>query len=239
MLSSTIMLFQSQPLQILGYIFEIIAIVAGILTAILIFAKKSKYLANIFMAFGNLFIGLYVAFILAYDIIGEAWAIQTFLPIAMCCILIGTLMIFFSMLCIVKSDKWFDIWYRWMPYVLIVIAYGVYILTNQNFITILDTEVVNTQINFVPLGILVGLLLFFLGASEYIVIVFGIKKTEGDTKKNMKLFSTGTLFGILAILFNVVSQIVAEGVLGELFDVLFFGVLAVCVVFLSIALGQK
>ncbi len=233
------MIFQAQTLQILGYIFEITAIVAGILTAIIIFSKKNKYLANTFMAFGNLFIGLYVAFILAYDIIGEPWAIQTFLPIAMCCILIGTLMIFFSMMCIVKSEKWFDNWSRWVPYVLIVIAYGVYILTNKNFITILETEVVNTQIDLIPLGILVVLLLFFLGASEYVVIAFGIKKTEGDSRKKMKLFSTGILFGILAIIFNVVSQIVAEGALGEIFDVLFFGVLAVCVVFLSIALGKK
>ncbi|MHA1520775.1 MAG: hypothetical protein ACTSRK_11385 [Promethearchaeota archaeon] len=233
------MIFQVQSLQLLGYIFEITAIVAGILTALIIFSKKSKYLANTFMAFGNLFIGLYVAFILVYDIIGKTWAIQTFLPIAMTCILIGTLMLFFSMLCIIKSDKWFDDWYHWVPYVLIVIAYAIYILTNKNFITILDTEVVNTQIDLIPLGILVVLLLFFLGASEYVVIFFGIKKTEGDSRKKMNLFSTGIIFGIIAILINVVSQIMAEGTLGEILDVIFFGTLAICVVLLSIALGKK
>lgn len=233
------MIVQVQALQIIGYIFEIIAIVAGLLTATYIFVKRAKYLGNIFMGLGNLFIGVYVLFILLYDYIGEAWAILTFLPIAMCCIMLGTMFVFFSMMCFVNSDKWFKIWYHWLPFIAISAAYSIYILTNQTFIEILDTELVNTKLDLIPLAILVVILLFYLGSSEYLVVVHGIKKTTGSSKQKMKRFSGGIIVGIIAILINILSQILANETIGTSLDVLFFATLAICVILLTLAIIRK
>ncbi len=144
--------------------------------------------------------------ILIYDVIAEPWAIFLFLPIAMSVILFGAMMLYFSFKIMAESTKWFDKKIRWIPLMLLWLAYSIFIF-NIDFITIEDTETVKTQVGILPLTILVILLLFFLIRTAHEIRTVGLKVSEGISKERMKIFQKGIYIMITSIFINIPAHI--------------------------------
>ena len=112
----------------LTYTFEIIAIFAAFYSTYRILRRKSKLLCSNLMAVGTTFIGLYVLFVFLYDVIQTLWSIEIFLRLGMISILAATLFFFYSMNCMVSSSSWFQNKKIWVPYIIVIIGYTIYLI---------------------------------------------------------------------------------------------------------------
>ena len=117
-----------------------------------------------------------------------------------------------------------------IPYAVIILAYSVAIWF-IDFLDILPGEQVNTQTsNMIPLYILIAGVVYFIGYSMIGLYVYGIRKTDGLKKKKMTIFFTGLAISMIAVVINVLSNLLADP-LGIL-DVFFFGILAISMIFM-------
>ena len=146
-------------LQILGIIFELLTTVAGFASTYLILKRNPKYIGNRMMATSTTFIGLYTLFILFYDLVAEVWAVQVFLRAAMISILFVGVFIFYTIQILVFSSKNLMKKRNWVPFLLASLVYAVYLILEENFITIHSIDPVNVSINMLPLLILIAQLL--------------------------------------------------------------------------------
>ena len=80
------------------------------------------------MAVGTTFIGFYVLFVFLYDIIKTLWSIEIFLRMGMISILIATLFFFYSMNCMVSSSSWFQEQKKWVPYIIAIFGFTIYLI---------------------------------------------------------------------------------------------------------------
>ena len=216
----------------LTYAFEIIAIIAAFYSTYRILKRKSKFLCSNLMAVGTTFIGLYVLFVFLYDVIQTLWSIEIFLRFGMISILIATLFFFYSMNCMVSSSSWFQNKKKWVPYIIIIIGYIIYLILAP-LVDVVSTSPLNIGIELPPLVIMVIMMLHFLVASLSKLFRFGIKKSEGLSKKKMKIFAIGLILSVLSIFINVASQIFSDSTAGEILDVIFFFSLACSVVVIA------
>jgi len=216
----------------LTYIFEIIAIFAAFYSTYRILRRKSKFLCSNLMAVGTTLIGLYVLFVFLYDIIEELWSIEIFLRFGMISILTATLFFFYSMNCLVSSSSWFQNKKKWVPYIIVIIGYTIYLIFTP-LVDVVSTDPLNIGIELPPLVIMVIMMFHFLVSSLSILFRFGIKKSEGLSKKKMKIFAIGLILSVLSILINVASQIFSDSTAGEILDVIFFFSLACSVVVIA------
>ena len=216
----------------LSYTFEIIAIIAAFYSTYRILKRKSKLLCSNLMAVGTIFIGLYVSFVFLYDVIQTLWSIEIFLRIAMISILTATLFFFYSMNCMVSSSSWFQDKIKWVPYIIVIIGYTIYLILAP-LVDVVSTDPLNISISLLPLAIMVIMMFHFLGASLSKLFRFGIKKTEGLSQKKMKIFAFGMILSVISIFINVASQIFSDSTAGEILDVVFFFSLACSVVVIA------
>ncbi len=216
----------------LTYTFEIIAIIAAFYSTYKILNRKSKLLCNNLMAAGTTFIGLYVLFVFLYDMIQTLWSIEIFLRLGMFSILTATMFFFYSMNCMVSSSSWFQNKKMWVPYIIIIIGYTIYLILTP-LVNVVSYEPINISISMIPLVIMVIFMLYFLISSLVILFRFGIKKTEGLSQKKMKIFAIGVILSVVSIFINVASQIFSDSTAGEILDVVFFFSLACSVVVIA------
>lgn len=175
---------------------------------------------------------VYVLFVFLYDIIQTLLSIEIFLRIAMICILTATLFFFYSMNCMVSSSSWFQDKKKWVPYIIAIIGYIIYLILAP-LVDVVSTNPLNIGIELPPLVIMVILMLHFLIASLSKLFRFGIKKTEGLSQKKMKIFAAGLILSVISIFINVASQIFSDSIAGEILDVVFFFSLACSVVVIA------
>ncbi|QEE15526.1 hypothetical protein DSAG12_01352 [Promethearchaeum syntrophicum] len=216
----------------LTYTFEIITIIASFYSTYRILKKKSNLLCSNLMAVATGFIGLYVLFVFLYDIIQTLWSIEIFLRIAMMSILIATLFMFYSMNCMVSSSAWFQNKKKWVPYIIVIFGYTIYLIF-AHLVTVESYNPLNISIELPPLIIMVIMMLHYLVASLSKLFRFGIKKTEGFSQKKMKIFATGLMLSVISIFINIFSQIFSGSNAGEILDVIFFFSLACSVVVIA------
>ena len=216
----------------LTYTFEIIAIIAAFYSTYRILKRKSKLLCSNLMAVGTIFIGLYVLFVFLYDVIQTLWSIEIFLRFGMISILTATLFFFYSMNCMVYSSSWFQNKKMWVPYIIVIIGYTIYLILAP-LVEVISYSPINISINLLPLIIMVIMLFHFLVASLSKLFRFGIKKTEGLSQKKMKIFAFGLILSVISIIINVISQIYSDSIAGEILDVVFFFSLACSVVVIA------
>ena len=217
------------------YYFEILTTIAGIVSAIMILRKNYQYLGNRLMASALLLTGLYPFCVFIYDIIATEWAVQIFLRIGMVSTMAATLLIFYTMQCLVNSDQWFKKPGHWLPYAIVVFLAGIYVALAQT----IDWKGgsignVNVKVGYDILLSIVLLVLFFLISSFTYLYLYGIKRSSGQSRKKMVIFGIGVLINILAVVNNIISNVVSDDLLGVIFDVIFFANLALGVIVMSI-----
>ena len=220
-----------QFLQILGFIFEGIGLVAGIIIAVVVLKKDAKYVGNQLMAASMILLGVYMGAILFYDIVYPLvkldWIVQTFYRICVIALFFGTMALFFSTKVMSQSSAWLTK-KNTIPYAVIILAYSIMIWFIP-FLTIVSGDQVNTQTEIMwPLYILIAGVSYFIIMSMIGLYRFGISKSEGARKKKMITFFSGLAVSMLAIVINVLSNILDDP-LGIL-DVIFFGVLAIAMI---------
>lgn len=226
-------------IQTLGYIFEAVAIVSGIIAAIMALKRDPSYRANQLMFISMIFISLYVSLIMLYDVVffqtGNPSIIFFSYPQAIISIVGASIFLYLTMQTIIKSSHWLSIWWHWGIHVIILVVFGV-ILNLVDFITInTESEAVDTQISLWVMGVVVLLILFYLTRSIWITYAHGIKKSTENSKKKLWIFEVGLLVDYLAIFVNVFSQITTSVQTGQILDVVFFGLIAVGNILYSIS----
>ncbi|MHA1111066.1 MAG: hypothetical protein ACTSRE_08175 [Promethearchaeota archaeon] len=220
-----------QLLQILGFIFEGIGLIAGITIAIVVLKRDLRYVGNQLMATAMFLLGLYMGAILFYDIVYPIvkldWIIQTFYRICVIALFFGTMFLYFSTKVMSQSSAWLTK-KNTIPYALTILAYSIMIWFIP-FLTIVSGDQVNTQTEIMwPLYILIAGVAYFIVLSMIGLYRFGISKSEGSHRKKMIIFFSGLAVSMLAIVINVLSNILADP-LGIL-DIIFFGVLAIAMI---------
>jgi len=215
---------------------EVFGFVVGLISAISILRKDSKYLANIYLAFANFLISIYLICIFTYDIINKLWAINVFLRIGMISLLFATLFIYYAMIIIMKSVQVF----KETKFVYVNLVIGIAIATYfiiADFITQEEAYVgnVNIKIDIVPLAMILVYLFYLTTISIVITFKYGIKRISKGEKGYTKIrsFAIGLILFIIALLVNVVSQITPNDLLGVIFDVLTFIILVLGMLFIS------
>lgn len=224
-----------QVLQLLGFIFEGIGLVAGVTIASLVMKKDSKYIGNQLMAAAMILLGVYMGSILIYDILfpifpSQDWIVQVFYRICVIGLFFGTMFLFFTIKVMCQSSAWLTK-KNTIPYAVIILAYSIAIWF-IDFLEILPGDQVNTQTKImIPLYVLIAGVAYFIIFSMIGLYRFGISKSEGTKKKKMVTFFSGLAVSMLAIVINVLSNLLADP-LGIL-DVLFFGTLAIAMVVMT------
>lgn len=229
----------SASLQILGMIAEGGTTIIALIMVFFILKKNAKYLGNRLMAIAAGLIGAYTFFILLYDLIQKNWAIQIFLRLAIISILNATLFIFFAMQVMVNSSHWFEVKSRWIPFILVIVGYSLFLIIDQTWITVVSETPVNTQISLIQLGIAVVIILTFLIMSLILLYIFGLKKVDRTHRIRMQLFAVGILVSIIAIGTNIASQVVTNELVARILDVTFFSILAIAIFVQSLAFIRK
>jgi len=225
-------------LQILGIIFELLTTIAGFVSTYLILKRNPKYIGNRMMATSTTLMGLYTLFILFYDLVAEVWAIQVFLRAAMISILFVGVFVFYTIQILVFSSKNLMKKRNWVPFLLASLGYSVYLIFEQNFITILSIDPVNVSINMLPLLILIAQLLFYVLFSLFFLVKNGIMQSTGQTKKKITIYTLGLSLTLIAIVINIISQLVAAD-MGEILDVVYFAIIWLSVTIMSIGFLLK
>ncbi len=226
--------------QLLGYIFEGIGLASGIIIASIVMKKDNKYVGNQLMAASMILMGVYMGAILVYDILYPIfhmdWLIQVFYRICVIALFYGTMFLFFSVNVMSRSSSWFNK-KNTIPYAVIIFGYAVAICF-IDFLEILPGEQVNTQTKImIPLYILIAGVVYFIVFSMIGLYRFGIMKSDGIRKKKMVTFFSGLMVSMVAIVINVLSNILADP-LGIL-DVVFFGTLALAMVVMTFGFVGK
>ncbi|UYP45468.1 hypothetical protein NEF87_001753 [Candidatus Lokiarchaeum ossiferum] len=221
-------------LTVVGYILEILIFVFGIIASYLTLKKNPRYLGNIIMSSATFGLAFYSLFILLYDIIATSWAIQIFYRIALSMILAGVIGLFFSMKVLVDSTKWFNLKMNWIPYVGWWAGFTLYMIIDRGFITVLESdEIVNTQMDLIPLAVLIGSVMAVLFYSIFKLNKYGIQRSKGISHDRMKRFAYGLLANIVALFVNIPGQIISDPVIGPIFDVVFFFILLIAVIIIT------
>ena len=222
-------------------ILKLVIIIAALICAIFIIKKDPHYLGNRLMAVAMILFLLYTLGILLYDLLESNWAVQIFLRISMISAFVGSNLIYFSMQCLVNSSHWFDKKSNWIPHFIVAFIYLIYlILVDFITFTLLPEGGVNVKTALLPTAIMGLGMLFYLGSSLYFVNKYGIKKTQGIQQQKMKIFSLGIIFGILSILVSISSQLpFLNDATGTLLDILFFSILALSLMVLTLGFITK
>ncbi|TFG20990.1 MAG: hypothetical protein EU530_01485 [Promethearchaeota archaeon] len=224
-----------QFLQLLGFIFEGIGLISGIIIATVVLKKDSKYVGNRLMAAAMILLGVYMGSILSYDILypifpTQDWIVQGLYRICVIALFFGTMFLFFTIRVMCLSSAWLTK-RNTIPYAIIILVYSITIWF-IDFLEILPGDQVNTQTKImIPLYILIAGVAYFIIFSMIGLYRFGIRKSEGLKRMKMVIFFSGLAVSMLAIVINVLSNILADP-LGVL-DVLFFGTLAIAMVVMT------
>ena len=227
-------------LQILGYIFEGIGLISGVIIATIVMRRDPRYLGNKLMATSTILLGVYMGSILAYDILYPifqiALIIQILYRVCVIALFLGTMFLFFTINVMSRSSAWFTK-KNTIPYAVIIFVYGVSIFF-IDFLEILPGDQVNTRTsNMIPLYILIAGVVYFIVFSMVGLYKYGISKSEGVRKKKMITFFSGLAVSMLAVIINILSNILPDP-LGVL-DVVFFGVLATAMVVMTFGFVGK
>jgi hypothetical protein len=212
-------------LQYIGYIAEAIGTIAAYFAAYKVYKKNSQYIGNKLMALSIGFIGTYIGSILVYDLIRQALIIQIFYRIGISSLLLGTILLYFSMEVLVHSSVWLKKKVLIISLLVFWIIYTIFICVSD-IITIIDISVANTQMDMIPLLILAVSLLFLLITSILDLYLHGFRKAEGSHKKNMLLFLVGLLVALGGLFISVGSSLTEDENIGFIMDILFFSILA-------------
>ena len=217
-------------LQIIGYIFEFVAIIAGVIAGYSALKKDPKYKVNQLMAAAMFSLALYVTFIMLYDIVfyitGNPSIVYISYPQALVFIIAGAMFLYLSMEAILKSTEWLKIWWHWGIHLVLLIGFAI-VINIVDFIDILESESVDTQINIYILGVVILIVLYYLITSFYITYFHGIRKTTNTTQKKLKIFEIGLLIDILAVFVNIYSQITTNETMSPILDMIFFAMIAI------------
>jgi hypothetical protein len=115
-----------------------------------------------------------------------------------------------------------------MILVFILMSLGYIILPPQPISSKFDIGIVDTETN-KPWQIIVNIIrmaLFGYALYKYIMIT---KKTEGEAKKRIKLFSIGIIIVIFGLIFNLVGGVVHKYEI-EIFALILFNIAAIIIV---------
>ena len=216
-------------IKILRYSALLLIFISGIYSSTKIL-RKDKSLRNKFMSGFPALISVYALSVFMYDTLKTELAIQIFLPFGIIALVTATMMIFFAMQCILKSDAWVKEKIHWIPIVAYVIIYAI-VLYSIDFITVIsDTDLINTQVDMIPLLFGVAFILFCLIYSLYHIYFDGIKKIQGEAKKGYTIFAIAILICLLAVALSIISQlIVDDGIL----DLVYYGLIAISTFLMS------
>ncbi len=225
-------------LQWLGYVFEAIGFISGLIMAYFVIKQNPKYIGNKLMALSALGIAGYIGGIFLYDVIATERAIQILYRIAMPFILIGAISMYYTMQIMVHSSSWLrQTWKKIVP-VLIIGAFTVYI-SIADVIEVNSLEVVDTTLDLFPLLFVSFWVLGLILASIIDLYLHGIRKMKGQSKKHMLIFMAGLIINLFALILTVISNLISNAEIAAIFDVLFFLVLAIGTGFMSFSFIQK
>ncbi|MBD3353212.1 MAG: hypothetical protein GF364_17160 [Candidatus Lokiarchaeota archaeon] len=225
-------------LQQLGWFFEALGTLAGIIAAVFVLRKNKRYIGNILMAISLILISSYIGAILIYDLALNAIVIQILYRIAISSLLVGTMLLYFTMQIMVHSSTWLDNKKKIIPWIIAVIGFIIWIIIDE-VVDIVDIETANTQIRLMPLLVLVLFILVFLITSIVDLYLHGIRKIKRERKMHMIIFLTGLIICLISIGISIASQIVSDVETGQLLDVIFFAVLSLGMIVVAIGFSRN
>jgi hypothetical protein len=214
-------------------------IISFIATLMLIYQRRSSQvpLGNTFLALANCCVGIYALSTIIYSIIGQEWAVIAFLKLGMAAIIMAVLLLYFTMQTLIYSSKWITIHKIrfWVPFITAILINMVLIFTD--YIIVKNASTAETQFQPIPFALFSVFVALMLIYSAITLYYFGIRKTTGTSRKRMQFFFIGLIFIIVALIVDVLGNIIENEVL---FDTLLFGVLSCGVLFAATSfLGKK
>jgi len=235
--------------------FEGITTAIGFILAIVVYLRSRKNLPNIYLATAFLCFALYTGGVLIYDIIVTGPSLDIFILIfirvSLISIVFAGLFLFFSMQGQAHSRMWYTFKKNTYPWIGIVIAYAIFLIVwtrplfSSDWIIIESYQPVDTRLNLIALIPLITLLVIFLVSSTITLYNYGVKKTEGLRKSNMKRFLIGVLVALGGTFVNVMGQLPIYGTLQNtisgILDLVFFAIIAmsIIVMFAGLAVQSK
>ncbi len=226
--------------EIITYVFEFITFIFSFFTSFLLIkqSKRSQVpLGTKFLAIGNGSLGIYALSTIIYSLIGVEWVVIVFLKLGMIAILIGILFLFYTMQVLIHSSNWVKTHKIgfWGSFIIALVIVMVLIFTN--YIIVNDATTADTHFEPVPYYMFALFVAITLIYSTISIYQFGIKKNNGEPKKNMQYFFIGLLFLIGGLLIDVLGNFIENEVL---FDTLLFAFLSVGIIFITRAfIGKK
>lgn len=225
--------------ELITYIFEFLTLIISFFIALLLLKQKTNSqvpLGNTYLSLASLCVGIYALSTIIYSVIGQEWAVIIFLKLGMIAILLAVLLLYFTMQILIYSSKSISIHKSrfWIPLcVCLVIAL---VLVFTNYIIVVDARTAETHFQPVPFALFALFVAFMLFYSVISMYSFGIRKSEGNSKKRMEYFLIGLLFVISALIIDVLGNVIENEVL---FDTLLFATLSLGVIFVAGAFYGK
>jgi hypothetical protein len=205
---------------IISLLSELISGIIGIALMFVIIIKNRRYLGNIFMGLALGGLGFYTFFVFMYDVIAKPWAIQVFLPIGISCVVLAGLFLYYTFNILSESTKWFDALKNWVPSLVVVILFIIYIFSVP-FIFIESLEPPNTRIEIVPLVLMLLILLYFLFNVLAKIQRVALKSLTGTALQRMIHFRTAIVILIIALFVNIPTQLFENmGLLDQIFYIM-------------------
>ncbi len=222
--------------ELVTYIFEFITMILSFIAAFLLYykARSSEVkIGAIFLSIGLALLGVYALSTIIYSLIGQEWAIQVFLRMGVISLIYAVLFLFYTMIILIYSSKWFKtkIFYMIGVFTLATIVSAILLFTN--YIEVIDAATADTHFN-PPLPFIIFALYMacMVITSTIGLFYFGILKTSGASKMRMILFFMGLILIILALISEVIGNTIENEMI---FDTILFALLSGASVLFALA----
>lgn len=222
----------------IGYIAEAIGTLAAWFSAYLVYRKNKEFIGNRLLSLSMVLIGTYIGSILAYDLIHTELAIQIFYRIAISGLLLGVILLYFSMQIMVHSSAWLEnkkiirsLLGFWLIYTIIIVFADV--------VDIVEVFPVNTQMNLPLLMIIVVAIILVIITTILDLYLHGIKHAEKNQRANRWIFLLGLIIALLSVFLSILSSVVEDEFTGFILDLFTFSVLALSQVVMALGFFRK
>lgn len=208
---------------LITYFMELLTSFISFLIGYLVIKRnKENQNVNKLLSVGVILVGLYTFTTFIYSIIAKEWAIKLFISFGMSALLIAVLLLYFTMRLLIDSSarlgrKEILIYSSITSIIILIIIFS-------DFITVLDEEKSVTSFNPFVLYTYALFIMVMLIHGSYSTYIYGIKHSEGRSRKRMIYFFWGLITLIIGLITESIGNFFPE--LELLFDLTLFSLIA-------------
>lgn len=219
---------------------SICILIVGVFSlSIAVIRKDSRYIGNRLFALAMRCIGCYGICILIYQLFPSPLIIQIFERVAYVFAISGTFIIYLSMQVLAHSKDWLNHKSNVLPFIVIIAVFFVIFFLSPGIITIQSYAPVNTVLD-TTFSVVIGILvMYFLLSSIYVIYKYGLRKADPERRKHMSFVIEGIAIIVGGLVLNIFSDLVGDVILGSTLDAIYFLVMCIGTIFVTIGLMKK